>query len=218
MGEGGQGHGRGRSVRQEIVVGVVVGLALAGTAGVAKAVGLPDTVGKLWTDHFNPARTCTNHPGLHLVDSATLTARATSELPAQGGLKYGAAEAIDGETGTAWVEGAPRLGVKQILTITLPGPMDVAMVCVLNGYAASAELYTRNARVRDYATVTDAGTAAGVLDTGVTGAKDFQKLEVVTGRTGTVSIRIVVAVPGEGIKEKKAFEDTAISEVQIFTS
>jgi hypothetical protein len=125
--------------------------------------------------------------------------------------------AVDGRTGSAWVEGAEDDGAHQTLTITLDTPTQVSLVCVLNGYSSDPSHFTRNSRVADYRTTTDAGSAVGVMLDGDEGYKKFQPLVVKAGTTRSLSIEIISTLAGSPVDGQPAFDDTAISEVRIYT-
>jgi len=203
---------KGAWSRHPMVVAIVGTLVAAGVVGAFTMSGVPDRL----RARLNPPRTCDDHHGLTLLAPTELTAHASSELAPQGALSYAAGSAVDGVTSTAWVEGVPGLGPGETLTVVLKEPAKVELVCVLNGYVSGNDLYARNGRVQDYRTVTDAGKNDGTLDVEVATSEKFQKVNVATGTTGSVTIDIVSARAGAASGGKRAAPDTAISEVQVY--
>jgi len=68
------------------------------------------------------------------------------------------ARAIDGDIGTAWVEGVEGDGVGESLTLELGIPTEVWSVALLPGYCASPELWRANGRPREVRLVLSDGT------------------------------------------------------------
>jgi hypothetical protein len=56
------------------------------------------------------------------------------------------ANLIDGNTSTAWVAGSQGLGLGSQFTLRFQSPVDVHMVCLVDGYPESWDLYKRNSR------------------------------------------------------------------------
>jgi hypothetical protein len=75
------------------------------------------------------------------------TATATSTLRASGRASYDARHVLDGDTTTAWAEGAEGPGIGARLRIEL-GALPLTEIHVLPGYGKSAALWEANNRVR----------------------------------------------------------------------
>ncbi|MCW5771662.1 MAG: hypothetical protein KIT16_08520 [Rhodospirillaceae bacterium] len=72
---------------------------------------------------------------------------ASSVLAPQGGNTYGP-DHLDGDTATAWCEGAPGDGRNEYLRIAYSKPVRFKSVLIGNGYAKSRTAYFPNARAR----------------------------------------------------------------------
>lgn len=160
---------------------------------------------------------CDNPRDLHLVQG--LSAESESVLPADTA-SYEAQLAVDGDSGTSWVEGElgddNPYGRGEVLEITLPETRDVRLVCIINGYAKDPELFARNARIRQLTVTTEQGSKESVLPekTGADYAA-YQPLQLQEGRTATLSIEIGTVRAGQG---QDRFTDTAVSEVEIWAA
>ncbi len=205
-----EGRSAWRSVSEHPVIsGVLATLIAAAILGGVSA---------LWTRARSDAATtatCQDPTGTPL-DRAQITATASSSHPDEGSLGYGPEKSVDGDTATAWVEGAEGLGVGESVTLELASKQDVVLVCVMNGYTSDQAHYQRNGRVRDYSTTTDQGSATGALDAGTASFQQYQQLKVATGTTTSIKVAIVNAVAGSQVENKSAYEDTAISDVIVY--
>lgn len=72
------------------------------------------------------------------------TASASSTLPHKDPKRYAAANAIDGDPGTAWVEGAKGIGKGETLTLRFARPTPIDGLIVIAGYAKSPKTLTDN--------------------------------------------------------------------------
>jgi len=100
--------------------------------------------------------TCADTKDLVRIErpAASATSVHPPERDSQGRvLTYLPDRVLDGDTATGWAEGAPDLGQGQALVFDFPQPVSLSMLCVVNGYAQSWALYTKNARVRALAVV-----------------------------------------------------------------
>jgi len=155
--------------------------------------------------------TCDDPKDLQLLTPSAV--HASSQLSSPDHL-YDAERAIDTNTGTAWVEGAARYGIGETLTVEFAAAHDLQMVCVVNGYARSPELYTVNGRVRQLAVTTAQGSTTAVLaDLPVDEIAAFPSIRVPHGTTTRVTFEIRSTSSGGGTK---AEEDTSISEVEFW--
>lgn len=198
----------------ETLVGILAGI-VAGV--VTSAVLLLVTPGL--SEWFVTQPTCDAPRDLVLVPLASSDATASSHLAVDPSAKdpqhgHPATDAIDSNAGTAWVEGADGYGVGEYLEFTLPPTTDLQMVCVVNGYAKTLDLYHLNSRARQLEVTTDAGVKVAVLPGGTDASfQRFQQLALVPGQTGSVRLTIRSTWVGAG---NDAAADTSLSEVEFW--
>ena len=72
---------------------------------------------------------------------------ATSTHVPMGKVRYEASRLIDGNTNTAWVEGAAGPGIGETVTIQLSQRAQVNRLWILNGYAKSSKAFSSNNRI-----------------------------------------------------------------------
>jgi hypothetical protein len=189
-----------------------------------------------WLEDLLKPADCTNPKDLAKVDlDPNKDVEATSVLPpervtvpelgvdengqAQTRLfTYRAGNLVDGDTGTAWSEDSKtgnQLGHGESVTLTFPQPVDVKLLCIVNGFAYSEDLYSKNARVRGLTinsgeartqavTLTDPGVANGVV---------FQPITL--GWDDTSSLTLTIASTYAGLGRSRA-SDTLISEIEVW--
>jgi hypothetical protein len=140
----------------------------------------------------------------------------------EAGLSYGAGNVLDGDAGTAWVEGRTAddkepLGINDSLVFGWDEPQDLQLVCVVNGYAKSWDVYTRNASVRLATVTTDRGDEEeiGLLQKGEDTFTEYQVLKAPKGSTNKLTITIVAVRSGVSTASER-FPDTALSEVEFW--
>lgn len=145
-------------------------------------------------------------------------AKLDETFPGVGHVSYAAENLVDGDTSTAWVEGAPGLGIGSTVRLTFPRTVDVRLGCIVNGYGKSWDVYRRNARVRDLEIVSDAGNESTVLaDAGSAAAPAvFQEFRVPTGAVDHVDLVIGSAYVAQSIAGKPAYDDTCVSELEFW--
>lgn len=85
-------------------------------------------------------------------------------------------------------------------------------MCVVNGYARSEDLRERNAKIRDVVVTTDRGQAPGTL----LDRPGYQVLPLRPGRTATLKITITTYYSGVMRDGRRAYLDTALSEVSSY--
>jgi F5/8 type C domain len=142
-----------------------------------------------------------------LLGRGRYEAAASSTLaPDAAGNRYDAALAKDGDTRTAWSEGAPGAGVGEWLEFSFDSPVKLTGIELVNGYAKNRGLYRRNGRLSQVRVVTDGGSRRGTLRDG---RMDFQPVDLRAGRTE--SVRIVI----DGVFGGERYEDTLVSEVRL---
>ncbi|WP_010202245.1 NADase-type glycan-binding domain-containing protein [Salinibacterium sp. PAMC 21357] len=164
---------------------------------------------------------CDDPGDLRLVSRSELTAEASSVNGEEAGATYEASRAIDGDSSTSWVEGKldsdeNKYGEGEYLTITLAEPRNVQLVCVINGFARTQELYLHNSRVRQFSVVTDAGTTDSVLpEKPLELYAGYQSLNIAKGLTASIRLTIGTARAGQDSQQES---DTSISEVEIWAT
>lgn len=191
------------------------GLVLATAAALISAFLVP-----LVADHLVSAfrRPSCSEP-TPLVRLVPTDAGRSSELKGEttGGrqLIYGAGEAVDGDTGTAWVEGVPGLGSGQWIEFDFDGAPRVALLCIVNGYSLTWDLYEHNPRIRGMDITTERQSLSATLtDPGSTGhVAVFQDVRVNLRRVTKLRITITSAYAGLG---RDRSEDTSLSEVEFW--
>jgi hypothetical protein len=113
---------------------------------------------------------------------------------------------LDGDPHTAWVEGAPGLGLPARLTFALPERVDLQRITIVDGYAKDTAHLLDNAAAK---TIEIRGGAKTLRYT-LTRSRRPQTVRAPFGRTRTVVIRILSGYPGA------RFDDLAVSEVAFF--
>ncbi|MFD5864757.1 hypothetical protein ACFWGP_07395 [Agromyces sp. NPDC127015] len=125
-----------------------------------------------------------------------------------------AGDAIDGDAGTAWAEGADGTGRGEWIEVALEPGTDLRMICIVNGYAKTYALYRENSRARQLEVATAQGTRVSVLgDAGAGSFQRFRRLGVVPGSTDHVTLTIRTTWSGAG--DEGAY-DTSISELEFW--
>jgi hypothetical protein len=131
------------------------------------------------------------------------------------------ANLIDGNTSTAWVEGRQGLGLGSNITLRFQPAVDVRLVCLVDGYAESWDLYKRNSRARLLTVETQQGTRAALLSDA--GSPDrpavYQPVNIAPGMTSylTLTIKGAYAAQRDGTATL-AYSDTSISEVEVWAA
>ena len=176
------------------------------------ALGLqaaPTVRGWLW-----PEASCDDASGLTRVED--VRAEASTSLAPQGSFDYEAVNVTDGNLNTAWIPAGSDGGEGSQLTLMLPEPTDVQLLCIVNGYVQDTDVYNDNGRVRDVTVATDAGTATGALtDMPVDERGTYQGVPLEEGRTETITITINTYFAGV-VTAGQGARDTAISEIIVY--
>src|SRR5690349_17536395 len=191
------------------IEGVIAGLVAPIAVGIL-LLFLGTQVGE-WFD----SPTCEDPENLQLVDAIRVEASSVhTDTEEEGGLTHPASDAHDGDLGTGWVEDAPDLGTGEWIEFQLPAGTNLRMVCIVNGYAMTAERYQLNGRARQVATETDPGTTAASLPDKATEAyAEVQQVAIASGQTDSVRLTIRSLRASAGSSGTK---DTAISEVEFW--
>ena len=153
--------------------------------------------------------------------SADGRAKPPDSFPTKGEVSYPAGNVVDGNTSTAWVEGETGLGLGAQLSLALDPDTDVRLVCIVDGYAESWDLYKRNSRVRLLRVATDQGTRTALLADAGTPDRPavYQPLNTATGSTSRITLTIVSAYAAQrDAASATAYADTSISEVEVWAT
>ncbi len=121
-----------------------VALATDLDAEVAKASSVTATLDEVLVEQ-DPFPPCTVR---YALDTRRVPAARASSALTEGSLVHDAARAIDGDPGTAWVEGAKGVGRGESLRLKLDGEGQLpAGVMIVPGYARDAKRWQANQRV-----------------------------------------------------------------------
>lgn len=189
----------------------------------------------------DPPETCQDHPGLRRLDLresdvvvtvgesskmvddkvtvATSPRTTVVTIPHDGG------QATDYQPDSAWIpdgsEGKSSRG--QSITIEFKKPVNLQLVCVLNGYARvdDGTVYQQNAKLRDVTLETKHGDVTSRMTTSLRNLPtesrfDYQEVNAMDGNTDQVTLIIDDYYPGE-VKAGRR-EDVALSELEIWVS
>lgn len=181
----------------------------------------------IWASPYIAARiqppTCENPKELVLAhpSGAGGEAKPDDDFARRGRVTYAASNLIDGNTSTAWVEGLPGMGIGAQVRIQFDQPVDVQMVCLVDGYAESWDLYKRNSRVRLLTASSDQGSREALLTDAATPDRPavYQPVNVPTGETTSLTLTIDSAYAAQrDTATTQAYPDTSISEVEVWVT
>lgn len=119
---------------------------------------------------------------------------------------YGPRSLSDGDPSTAWVEGAPNDGQGEWIVLSWPSEMALAGLRVVNGYAKSNQIFSKNGRVTRLRLTFSNGQTSSLKLEDRSGAQTLRLTQPVLSTW--IKIEIEDAMPGE------KYRDTAISELQ----
>jgi hypothetical protein len=176
-----------------------------------------------WIAERLQAPTCEDPRDLRLAtpDQVEGQSKPADNFPKKGIVAYGVANLVDGNTSTAWVEDRQGLGLGSPFTLHFQSPVDVRLVCLVDGYAESWDLYKRNSRARLLTVDTQQGTRAALLRDA--GSPDqpavYQRVNVAPGMTPYLTLTIKGAYAAQrDTTATLAYSDTSISEVEVWTA
>lgn len=148
------------------------------------------------------------------------SAEASSNLPDANGKTYDAANLIDGNYETAWVEGVDGVGIGETITLHLGEVSEVYGIQLYNGYLASEDLLEKNGIAREVSVDFGGGT---VVEKEVYGSSyiwssvedmasfNLNRIELYKPiATDTIVITIKNADAGN------KYDDTCISEITVY--
>ncbi len=114
---------------------------------------------------------------------------------------------IDGDLTTAWVEGAPGLGIGETVTLRFDSPYQLTQLDIYAGYQKDDRVYYKNARPENILITYSDGTAEQHT---LADVKGRQTVELRAGAvSGSVTVTILSAYPGT------VDEDNVITEVSF---
>ena len=135
-----------------------------------------------------------------------ITVTTSSTLPPQAGNSYAPGKLMDGDTRTAWVEGAADDGVGEWIKVTYDSPMRIKRIYFANGYGKTDKSYRENGRIRDAEISIEAGSFTTTLPDG-NGEQTISLPASMAGKkTRWVKLAIKSVYPGT------KYEDTAFAE------
>ncbi len=142
------------------------------------------------------------------VDPRSISASASSALPADGSVTYWIRNTLDGDTRTAWnshgaVDGS---GVGETLTYRFSSPVNLVRIDLVNGYAKTAGLRADNGRIRGVVIATDRRTLRATLSD----SASRQRLDRDFGMTRKVTVRVTSIYPGA------RYNDLALTEITFW--
>lgn len=206
MGPVNGGEGWGSKALSTVLTGVVTSLVLL--------VVTPPVASMVSARLRQP--TCSNPLGLRLLTGV----KADGEHLVDATGAYPPSNVVDGNTSTTWADGRDGLGLGSVMTFELRDEADLRLVCIVNGYAKSWDLYRRNSRVRLAVVGTDQGKVDWVLDDSGTTDRPavYQAFRPVPGRTETVTLTVRSAYAAQAEAGKNSYADTCISEVEFWAA
>lgn len=140
------------------------------------------------------------------VDIAGVSASST--YPAQEGVTYEAKNIKDRKQASAWFEGDEGSGLGSYIEVDLGGSKTVTGFRIWNGYWLSWDMWQRNNRVKELEVETAEGQDFSFTLKDDMKPEDLRFSKPVT--TSKLTFRI------KGIHSGNTFNDTAISELQVF--
>lgn len=135
---------------------------------------------------------------------------ASSELPGDAVTSYyGARNAIDGKTNTAWNEGAEGRGIGEWIEMSAPVKQTVSGIRIMGGYNKTNEIYYKNHRPRQVTIAFDDGsTYTGTMSDAYNQFQDMKFDEPV--RTSTLRVTI------DSVYEGSYYDDCCITEIEVY--
>lgn len=162
--------------------------------------------------------TCENPQHLRLLTGADASATSQLEYTDVNNVtrSYPAQNLVDGSRQTAWIAAEENSGIGTTITLDLSAERDVRLICILNGYAKSSELYESNGSVR----VLQVTSAQGVRDAALPRVTDanifeYQSLVFAPGNTQRIELEVQAADVPEASREFGP-SSASISEIEVW--
>lgn len=200
----------GRAILEGVVFALAVAL-LSASAGPLLASRLAEATRQ---PSCSDSRELVRLQPITSAASSSLTPEVTKEGRR---LNYEHRLAIDGDTGTAWVEGKPGLGQGEWIEFTFPRAVKPELICIVNGYALMWDLYQKNPRVRGILVTASEQDDLPVvlLDAGtpdrVAVFQDVKVRRLRPNRTIRLTVTSLYAASG-----RERYEDTSLSEIEFW--
>lgn len=199
-------------LRRSLVEGVVFALAVAllsATAGPLLASRLAEATRE---PNCSDPRDLVRLEPAGSAASSNLAAETTKDGRT---LEYDSQQAMDGDTGTAWVEGRSGLGQQEWIEFNFPQEVRPQLVCIVNGYALTWDLYQKNARIRGVKVTGPGELAAVLIDAGTSDRPAvFQDVKLRDPQpTMTIRLTVTSLYAASG---RQRFDDTSLSEVEFW--
>lgn len=199
------------------IIGIVAGVVTTILSSVMLLVITP----KL-QERMQPA-SCENPRGLDLLSiTADDIETDIQEHEMEGSQSYDKSNLVDHNSSTAWIEGHEGAGGAEFahgkaIRFSFGQSVNLRLICVVNGWAASWDLYEKNARLR----LVDVSTQQGDAEESPLPDKNeeefgaYQSLSFPSGSTTFVEMTIHTALPGRGPERAN---DLAISEIEFWVA
>lgn len=195
---------------------------------------IPDKIRSLIEAILPAPETCQDHPKLKRLDLKDLVKRSEGGVQGSSKLVEGSSAgdpnydheaelAIDYRPDTAWAPERPAAGLPtgsrgEWIEINFSQPVDLHLVCVLNGYTrtgANKEIYLKNAKLRDVTLTTGANSTTTTLENlSVDSRFTYQEVNANDGLTKLVRLTIDDYYPAE--IDSESSEDTCLSEIEVW--
>jgi hypothetical protein len=178
----------------------------------------PDAEVELYPTHYWPEQKeelITGYVRMNLFDTRTDLGGPAWSASASGALSedetvHGAANAVDGDIATAWVEGAEGPGIGETLRLDFGAPTLVENLVLLPGYFAGPDLWRANNRLKEVLVRCSDGRE---FRWELVDEPRYQHLDLTAGVEESVlewvELEIVAVHPGA------LYDDTCISEITI---
>ncbi len=175
-------------------------ISYVGQAGTTATIGTTTTE----SDPSSNASTTTTVAGT-LVRPTAVTA--SSSLKATSTNNYRPTNLLDGDTTTAWNEGAEGPGLGEWIKVDFSQQLTLSRIDIANGYQKDEYRFTGNPRIKSLQVEYSNGTTQLItlLDT-----QEFQSITPTRQPVEWVKLTIISVYPGE------EWDDTALSEVRIY--
>lgn len=147
-----------------------------------------------------------NSPQISMQNVVNVSA--TSML-SENGMSHSADRLIDGDLSTAWVEGIGGTGLGESFSLNFDGTYMVQGITIWSGYQKNEYAYYNNARPKEIGVEFSSGEKESYM------LEDYYgKSQEITFSEAKESSMIKVTI--ESVYEGSKYEDTCISEIQIY--
>lgn len=172
---------------------------------------------KAWVIQRREAPSCIDPQGLRQITKEAQVSASSARAPetAKDGrhLQYDANQVVDDDKGTGWAEGVEGWGIGQQLKFTWVSDVNPRLLCMVDGYPLTPDLYDRNGKPSRVTIATSAGSQASPLRVDADAYRLSQSVPVIPGPTRVLTITVDDVEEGQG---RDRYMDTAIAEVLIW--